>query len=83
MTQKDWTGAAYASGKSNRMRLSCPMNEECSEIERLTMAQRAALRAVEETASRLEADAYGRLTKDLRNCGCTEEMFEKAMRSIR
>jgi hypothetical protein len=59
------------------------MNEECSEIAKLTMAQRAALSSVEETASRLESDAYGRLTTDLRNCGCPDEMFEEAMRSIR
>lgn len=59
------------------------MNEECSEIEKLTIAQRAALRSVEETASSLEGVAYGRLMTDLRNCGCSEEMFEEAMRSIR
>jgi hypothetical protein len=59
------------------------MTEECGEIEELSSAQRAALRNVEAIASRLEADAYSRLTMDLRDCGCTDEMFEEAMRSIR
>ena len=59
------------------------MTEERGEIEGLSIAQRAALRTVEEVASHLEADAYGRLTTDLRSCGCTDEMFEEAMRSIR
>jgi hypothetical protein len=59
------------------------MTEERGDIKGLSKAQRAALRSVEEMASRLEADAYGRLTADLRSCGCTEEMFEEAMRSIR
>jgi hypothetical protein len=59
------------------------MTCECDEIEGLSMAQRAALRAVEETASRLEADASRRLATDLRNCGCTDEMFKEAMWNIR
>ena len=66
----------------NQMRL-LPMTEKRSEIKWLSIAQRAALRTVEEMASRLEADAYSRLTTDLRGCGCTDEMFEEAMRSIR
>jgi len=59
------------------------MTEEADGIRRLSKAQRAALRFVEETASRLEADARDRLTADLRRCGCSEERFEEAMRSIR
>jgi hypothetical protein len=49
----------------------------------ISKAQRAALRAAEEMASRMESDAYGRLIKDLQNCGCTPEMFHEAMRCIR
>jgi hypothetical protein len=49
----------------------------------ISKAQRAALRAAEEMASRMESDAYGRLIKDLQSCGCTAEMFEEAMRCIR
>jgi hypothetical protein len=59
------------------------MTEERGEIEKLSKAQRAALRAVEETAARLEAGAYDRLTTDLRSCRCSIEQFEEAMRSIR
>ena len=59
------------------------MTEERGEIEGLSRAQRAALRTAEEMASSLEAGARGRLTTDLRSCGCTEEMFEEAMRNIR
>ena len=59
------------------------MTEERAEMEGLSMAQRAALRTVEEIASRLEPDAYRRLTADLQGCGCTEEIFEEAMKSIR
>jgi len=59
------------------------MTEERGEIEGLSTAQSAALRTVEEMASRREADARVRLTRDLRSCECTDEMFEEAMRSIR
>ncbi len=59
------------------------MAEERDEIDELSTAQRAALRAVAETASRLEADAYERLMRDLRSSACTGEMFAEAMRNIR
>ena len=59
------------------------MTEERDEINRLSIAQRTALRTVEATASRLEADAHSRLMTDLRDCGCTGEMYEEAMKSIR
>jgi hypothetical protein len=49
----------------------------------MSEAQRAALRAAEEMASRMESDAYGGLIKDLQSSGCTAEMFEEAMRCIR
>jgi hypothetical protein len=58
------------------------MTELSGAIEGLSTAQRAALRTVEETASSLEANAYGQLTKDLQSCGCTVELFEEAMRGI-
>jgi hypothetical protein len=59
------------------------MYEALDNIEGLSMAQKAALRYVDEIASRLESGAYIRLSEDLQGCGCTNEMFEEAMRSIR
>jgi len=59
------------------------MTEELGNIAGLSTAQRAALRFVADRASRLEAGAYSQLSADLRSCGCTDEMFGEAMRSIR
>jgi hypothetical protein len=59
------------------------MSQERDEIKRLSIAQRAALRVVEETALRLEPAEYDRLTIDLQSCGCTIDRFEEAMESIR
>ncbi len=54
------------------------MADELSGTEGLSMAQRAALRTVDEIASRMEPDAYRRLTADLQSCECTEEMSSEA-----
>ena len=59
------------------------MSEGNCGIADISNAQITALRAAEEIASRMESDAYGRLIKDLQNCGCTVEMLEEAMRCIR
>jgi len=59
------------------------MAEEQCNAERLSIAQRAALHIVAERASLLEPEAYCKLSSDLRSCGCTKEMFDEAMRSIR
>ena len=59
------------------------MTEERGNIAGLSMAQLAALRFVADRASLLEAEAYSQLSTDLRSCGCTDEMFDEAMRSIR
>ena len=59
------------------------MTEERGNIAGLSMAQRAALRFVADRASLLEAGAYNQLSADLRSWGCTDEMFEEAMRNIR
>ncbi len=50
------------------------MAEERGEIRGLSMAQRAALRTAEEIASRLEPDAYRRLTDSYGMWSCTMEL---------
>ncbi len=59
------------------------MIEWQAEFVGLSTAQRAALRHVEESARRQQAEARARLTTVLRNAGCTDEIFEEAMRNIR
>ncbi len=59
------------------------MAEEQCNYERLSVAQRAALRIVSDRASLLESQAYSKLPSLLRNCGCVEGMFDEAMQSIR
>lgn len=49
----------------------------------LTRTQRAALRHVEEGARRGQVEARARLRPLLHEAGCTDEMFDEAMRNVR
>jgi hypothetical protein len=59
------------------------MTEESGDIAGLSRVQCAAIRFVAERASLLEARAYSQLSADLRSWGCTDEMFDESIRSIR
>jgi hypothetical protein len=59
------------------------MAKDHCNVETLSIAQQAALRIVAERASLLEADDCCQLASDLRNSGCSDELFDQAMKSIR
>ena len=61
----------------------CKLKRSMQEYERLTSAQRAAWRHVEETVRSRQAAASVRLTNIVRAAGCAQAMLDAAMEGVR